>query len=204
MIAIFATLALLAAPQQARAVPASATSELLGLHDFGACVARDYDKAGELLSVVPGTSRENDVILDLVRKGCPSINEFTLEPDLLRGIVAEALFKQDFGSLGASARRPAAAVFVVPEADRLNGLPRNAQHKVGVIAYAACVVETAPQQTMAVLRSQPGSSGEGAALAALGPTLGPCLPDGMTVEFTRPRLRGALAEAAYRMAASAK
>ena len=202
MIMLAATLALLAAPQQANAVTAAPVSELQGLHDFGTCLARDRSKAGALLAAVPGTAREGQVMVDLIKKGCPDIDEFTLDTALLRGIVAEAMFERDFGALDARARRPAVAVFVAPSGDQLAGLPRGAQHSVGMIAYARCVLDQAPQQTMALFRTAPGSAGEGAAFSALGPTLGPCLPEGMKVEFTRPQLRGALAEAAYRAAAA--
>jgi hypothetical protein len=203
MITLVATLALLTAAQQTDAVAATPVSELQGLHDFGTCLARDRSKAGALLGAVPGTTREGEVMVDLVKKGCPDIDEFTLDPALLRGIVAEAMFQRDFGSLDTThSRRPAVAVFEAPSADQLAGLPRGTQHSVGMIAYARCVLDQAPQQIMALFRTAPGSASEGTAFSALGPTLGPCLPEGMKVEFTRPQLRGALAEAAYRAAAA--
>jgi hypothetical protein len=202
MITLVAALALLVVPQESAPIVASPVSELQGLHEFGTCVARDRIRVGSLLETVPGTPEEHDILVALVQKGCPSMNEFTLDPSLLRGIVAEAMFERDFGALDAPARRRAVSVFTVPSGPQFTSLPAGAQRSVGMIDYATCVVQAAPQQTVTVLHTVPGSASERSAFSALGPTLGPCLPEGMTAEFTPAQLRGALAEAAYRAAAA--
>jgi hypothetical protein len=65
---------------------------------------------------------------------------------------------------------------------------------------AFCSVRTNPAGTGAVLRAEPATAEEYAALKALGPTLGFCVPKNSKAEFTRDSLRALLALGAWRLA----
>ena len=65
---------------------------------------------------------------------------------------------------------------------------------------AFCVVRTNPQGTAALLRTEPATAQELAALKAVGPSLSACVPANSRSEFTRESLRALLALAAYRLA----
>lgn len=65
---------------------------------------------------------------------------------------------------------------------------------------AFCAVRTNPQATAAVLRTEPATKEEYAALKAIGPTLSACVPANSKSEFTRESLRALLALGAWRLA----
>jgi hypothetical protein len=73
---------------------------------------------------------------------------------------------------------------------------------VSVDEMATCVSETAPLQTIALVKTLPYSDAEGAAFGALGTSLGACLRAGVKVRGNRQSLRAALADALYQRVAN--
>lgn len=205
MITFFATLISLAAPQTGLTSTTPTTpAELKEMSDFGACLVSNRSKTGQLLSAVPGSDEERVVMNTLMRTACPRIEEITVDTDVLRDVVAEAAFERDFGSVGAPAKRTPVSLFTAPAADQLPAMPYSVRYSVALIDYATCVVQAGPHQASALFATAPGSAQEASAFAAISPLLGPCLPQGSQATFSRPQLRGALAEAAYRIAAAPK
>jgi len=66
-------------------------------------------------------------------------------------------------------------------------------------AMALCTVREAPGAVEALLATEPGSAGEGAAAAALTPTMTSCLSTGQRLQANRPGLRALLAISAFRL-----
>ncbi|NML05064.1 hypothetical protein [Sphingomonas sp. G-3-2-10] len=205
MIATLAALVLAVAPQGAPAPSAADTAKLVkGMHGFSACVAKDRANSNRLLGTMPGSAEEATVLVELMSEGCPKFGDLTIEPALLRGTMAEALFERDFSAIGGKPKNPVAALFAIPAMDAFNQLAPISKLKVAFLGFAQCVVAAAPKETVNLLRTEPGSASERTAFAAVAPALGPCLNDGMKIEFNRTQLRGALAEAAYRASVQAR
>jgi hypothetical protein len=69
--------------------------------------------------------------------------------------------------------------------------------KLAILKYdfADCVVAADPSSSDALLRTEPYTAEEGAAVSRLVPQLGPCLQDGKTYQLDAPILRGLIAQA---------
>ena len=104
-IMLAATTAVFAFPVNASAPQPTAAS----VEQFAKCATTHYEGA-ELLATQPGSAEEQDVLSEYNRLGC---NAPATGAGILRGAVAEQLFKADFGSIGARARRDNIEVFTV-------------------------------------------------------------------------------------------
>jgi hypothetical protein len=191
---------LLAAAAAALSLPASASSTQpapAALQQFGICAAKNYDGA-ELLATQPGSPEEAEVIAEYGRRSC---NPPTTEAGILRGAVAEQLFKTDFGSIGAQPRRDLIEVFTV-DMNELAALDDNAKMRIDYVAFGTCVAASDPNKSSALLKAAAGSDDEKAAMSAMVPEFAPCINEGERFALTRTDLRSALAEGAYRLALS--
>jgi hypothetical protein len=121
--------------------------------------------------------------------------KLTIPPAVLRGLIAEHLIKRDMASFAALPPLPRQMVYVRPW---YAGTTRYD----AVDEMATCASETAPAETMALLRTVAYSAAEQAAIGTLAPALGPCLRAGFQLDANRQALRAALAEALYQRAQS--
>lgn len=192
---------LLATAAAALFLPASASSSTQpapsALQQFGVCAAKNYEGA-ELLATQPGSPEEGDVIAEYGRRSC---NPPTQDAGVLRGAVAEQLFKTDFGSIGAQPRRELIEIFTV-NMDELAALDDNAKRRIDYVAFGTCVAASDPAQASGILKTAAGSAEEKAAMIAMVPKFSPCVSEGSTFNLSRTELRSALAEGAYRLALS--
>jgi hypothetical protein len=67
-----------------------------------------------------------------------------------------------------------------------------------------CVARADPVAARAVLETPPGTDRENAAIRAVVPVLGPCVPDGVTLKFDKLFIRGLIALALYHSAEHAR
>jgi hypothetical protein len=192
---------MLATAATALFLPASASSSTQpapsALQQFGMCAAKKYEGA-ELLATQPGSPEETEVIAEYGRRSC---NPPTTNAGILRGAVAEQLFKTDFGSIGAQPRRELIEVFTV-DMNELAALDDNAKKRIDYVAFGTCVAASDPEQSSALLNVPAGSDQEKAAMSAMVPKFAPCINEGERFALTRTDLRSALAEGAYRLALS--
>jgi hypothetical protein len=119
----------------------------------------------------------------------------TFPHDIFRGMLAEWMIKSDDRAFAALPTLPRELTYsrtwyAVSDRD------------FSVDEMATCVSETAPAQTLALLRTLPYGGDEGAAFGALGPHLGACLRAGVKVTGNRQSLRAALADALYQRVAN--
>ncbi|HEX8215026.1 MAG TPA: hypothetical protein VF582_06090 [Allosphingosinicella sp.] len=70
-------------------------------------------------------------------------------------------------------------------------------------SFADCVVRADPPASHKLLLTDIGAEREQAAFKALMPVFGNCLPRGNALTFSKPVLRGLIAEIAFRLAESA-
>ena len=170
--------------------PATAEDRLV-LQRFTRCVAeRQPAQARDLIIADYRTDSYRDARRRLAtsHRGClPAGSRLRMGGILFAGGMAETLLATAVprGSLGArTALNPAIAPFhALDQGEVMN----------------VCVVRTAPAEVEALLASEPGSAGEGAALRAVSPHIGPCLAAGTEMRLNRLGLRAMLALAAYRL-----
>lgn len=164
-------------------------------HIVGECLAtRHPDRAREVLALDFRSRSYRDDLRELGRSGhhCAGdhLGRATLRSAGLpfAGSVAEALLETD-GILADFAARTAYR----PDVPAIEA--RNASEFM-----AFCAIRKDPAGTAAVLRSDPASSGEAAAFAAMGTTLSGCVPAKSELEFSYQSIRALLALGAWRLA----
>jgi hypothetical protein len=180
------------------AIPASASAPqptAASVEQFENCATANYEGA-ELLATQPGSAEEQDVLSEYNRLGC---NAPATGAGILRGAVAEQLFKTDFGSIGARARRDNIEVFTV-DMRELEALSDEAKKRIDYVAFGTCVAASDPKASSNVLSTAVESAEERARLTELVPQFASCLTEGERFTFSRADLRSALAEGAYRLA----
>ncbi len=194
MSALLALMLAATAPSEAELGGAATAKERQGLHAHGQCTVnerpdevrallamdfrtRDYGKALRRLMNSPVACRGVDI-----RRGLQGAT-----PLMWAGSFADWLLRRDrmLDDLPAhTAYRPE--------------LPTIEARNAGEL-MALCVIRTNPQGTAALLRTEPATKEELAALKAVGPTLSACVPANSKSEFTRESLRALLALGAYRL-----
>ena len=193
------SLLLAAAATAAALVPTAAAKSALptaaSVEQFAKCAVDNYEGA-ELLATQPGTPEEAEVIAEYGRRACiaPAVGF-----GVLRGAVAEQLFKVDFGSIGAQPRRDLIEVFTI-DLSELEALDENARKRIDYVAFGTCVAASDPKKSSTLLTTTAESAEEKAALTELVPHFSSCLAQGERFSFTRGDLRSSLAEGAYRLA----
>jgi len=177
----------------------------LGAQEMARCLVNRQNSVvrGYLTSLDPAESKRLDHKMDGEHE-CFSMSEgndlvegrmVTFPQDIFRGMLAEWMIKKDdqvFAALPALARqltysRPWYA---------LSGRDSS------VDEMATCVSEIAPRESLALLKTTPYGTDEGAAFGTLGPSLGACLQAGYKVTGNRQSLRAAIADALYQRVAN--
>lgn len=193
LLAAVATAAALVPATAAESAPPTAVS----VDQFAKCAADNYEGA-ELLATQPGSPEEAEVIAEYGRRAC---NTPAVEFGVLRGAVAEQLFKADFGSIGARPRRETIEVFTI-DLRELEELDDSAKNRIDYVAFGTCVAASDPERSSKLLATSAESAQEKAVLTELVPHFASCLAQGERFTFSRADLRSALAEGAYRLALS--
>lgn len=122
--------------------------------------------------------------------------EMRMQGPLFRGAIYEAMYRDRFAK-----RAPDfAAVPPLELAKEFDGEP--AAQDTYFRVFGDCVARQASDVSHRLLLSSAGSAQESAALAAAQPTLGICLPKDQTLKFSRPVLRGIVAEAMVKLSAA--
>ena len=167
------------------------------IQQFAQCATSNYEGA-ELLATQPGSAEEAEVLAEYGRRSCATPG---VGAGVLRGAVAEQLFKTDFGSIGATPRRETIEVFTIDRRE-LEALDANAKKRIDYVAFGTCVAAANPQGSSNLLKTKLESAEEKAVMTELVPQFASCLAAGERFTFSRADLRSALAEGAYRLALS--
>ena len=193
--------------QAAPAVAAAEQSDFAAqiMQDFGDCAADLHrERSISLLEHEP-SSNAGQKIAEIIAHNSQSClgndNErLAFQASLLRGAVAEGLYRKDFPTFPGLApdenpdfvpRKFVPADDVEPE----TGLRNAVFH-----GFAACVIDAAPMQAHNLLQTDAASGEERVVFATMGDALSICLPQGESFEIQPQRLRAAIAEALYRAA----
>lgn len=173
----------------------SAASPRQVLNSFARCLAQVKNEPARALLALPSVSREQILAAGPLISGndrCGGNAEVEVEEIGLLGGLAEGLLQSE-----PQARNLASlSTWSDGAVSRSELRPRNGHEDMGL-----CIVRRAPREVNALLASVPDSPGEGRAIGALRPYLGPCAPAGSTLSLNRVMIRTQLAIAAYRAAA---
>jgi hypothetical protein len=122
------------------------------------------------------------------------------DEDLLRGALFNILYRRNFAAGPAPDIRSAAPIDYT--VGSITAESRGAAWHITRWNYADCVVRAAPDRARALILSEVAGAGETEAFRALRPELVSCMPTGAAWRFTRPILRGLIAETLYRLSAA--
>jgi hypothetical protein len=194
-------LSLLALPSGIFAQEFRSTESVRAMFRMGYCaVGRDPADARKLLATPPGSKDEAKLIRSLAAQQCQVVGlglpYLDLDRQLLRGVIAEAVLDQSRKEKGPV--DPSAAPFGNLSPDVIGELDAKGKASLAGLDFAQCVVAASPQGVKALLNTNPTWDLQDKELEQLGPYLGPCLPNGAQVSFSKLVMRGLLAEAAYR------
>jgi hypothetical protein len=164
------------------------------------CAVRDDPAdARKLFATPPGSPEEAKLIRSLAAERClvvglglPYLN---YDRQLLRGVIAEAVLDR---SRKEGPVDPAVAPFGNLSPDAIGALDAKGRASLSGLDFAQCVVATSPEGVKALLNTNPTWDEQDKAIEKLAPYLGPCLPKGAQISYSKLVLRGLLAEAAYR------
>jgi hypothetical protein len=186
-------------PSPGTAQPAAAES-IKVFHQFGECVVQHNRYLAErILRTVPNSVEEHDFVQESATDSCLQEGQLGFHAPLLRGVVAEALFKSDFKAVDAPPLRKPAPVFAALTDEEAQKIGPEAQARLGLLQVATCVVRADPGDVTSLFQTAPRSPAEDATIAKISPHLSACLNAGISFTIVPVQLRGALAEAAYRV-----
>lgn len=161
------------------------------MHRFAECLVRTREgQMIELLSSRLNSPEQMRIVRDVIgwRSRCLRARSMQIDHILLRGAVAEALYRQQLRGreVGVVERAPA-----MLEADPARSTAAALER------FGRCMVARHPELVRPLIGTRPGSQQEEAALTAIEAALPACLPESPRRARHRLLLRGALAEAFY-------
>ena len=174
----------------------------LAAHEMARCMVNKRERV--VRELLASTSQEQAKKVDRRLNGemqcfnaMLEVNDFVegrvvaFPQDVLRGMLAEHMLKKEPTRVRMLPQlQPLQQIYVRP------WYPSTARDPI-VDELATCVAEVNPAGTFAMLRTEPYSAVEGAAMGTLGADFGRCLRAGAKLRANRQALRAALAEALY-------
>lgn len=167
------------------------------MNRFMTCVVQRSRKQAERFVALPPESAETSTMArSLATSECLHEGELRFQSRLMRGGAYQALYRADYGV--AVPANLATRATVRPPA----GQGAAAEQYGALLNVGDCVARVNAIATHDLLLSDPAAAAEATAISKLMPSLSACMPQGVTLRFSKPVLRGVLAEAAYRLAKS--
>ena len=189
----------------ALAQPAPNDESVRAMHTYGYCVVeRAPNRSRRVLTLPPGSEEERDLLqavsTDLCLSGHGHVSQMSFQPQLLRGVIAEAVLDSHNARRDARGRAAMVVPFTGLTLADIAGLEERGRAALRALDFSQCVVAAAPDTVSALLQTEPTSEAEDRAFEQLVPHLSPCLSQGAQLNIVKPQLRGFLAEASYRAA----
>jgi hypothetical protein len=133
---------------------------------------------------------------------CLSGGDLVISNGLFRGGLFRALYMREFKLDGPVTFAPEVATgyqdrYPQPYSDE-------AKSSIAMVRFAECVSRADGANVRLLVGSVAGSSVETGAIQALAPKLGACIAAGNQIRFSKPVLKGALAEGLYRLSMATK
>jgi hypothetical protein len=121
----------------------------------------------------------------------------------IRGVAAEYWLHADFDLIAGKQRHKARKIFTVPTEAERNSMSPDEKRALSFVEYGTCVARADMSNLSRLFATEVGSASETQAFNSLGPVMGQCLLPGVTIKMNSLKLRGYLAEGAYRHLAEA-
>ncbi|MEO7411259.1 MAG: hypothetical protein ABIU10_08070 [Sphingomicrobium sp.] len=199
-------------------IPVTTSQSREVMRDYAECMARSYNRDARVLVAIDDTAVVTPAQLKMFRSDCLSRTGASMlkgSHSLYRFALAEALLRRDYRKAGppnpalaapidhpifaASATPPSTWVEEVDSQTRWPGYRDRARAYSVVSAFGDCVVRAGPAKAWALLQTKVASAPEKAALAALAPEMGSCVPAGAQIELSPNNIRGTVALNYYRL-----
>jgi hypothetical protein len=179
------------------------------MYSFAICsVRRHRHETEQFIALEPDSRESRDAGFRMIGDDCldtrDSDNEISLRFSwrLFRGGVFEALYKRDFRNEAPTAFADVPAL-VMPHSRR-EMEPRVRAWNTVRLGFGECVVRSGPAQSRSLILSEVAGADETAAFDALMPHFADCTAPGAQSHYSRPALRGIVAEALYRLSVGAR
>jgi hypothetical protein len=140
------------------------------------------------------------MLRSVVDDRCLEEGALAIPPNLMRGAFYQYLYRETY----ASAPPALPAVAADFDASKIANLNDDAKIEVAIRQFGDCVARIDRSDAHAFVIASPGSSAEDAALNALAPHLGACLPQGSKWTLNRSSLGAVLSEVLYREGAMSR
>lgn len=175
----------------------------LGL--FAACIVdRTPGRARAYIGIFPGTEASSKAAKALATAecfvangGCEAFMGF--DERLLRGAIFAAFYRKTFKKKELQLDEVKTDYWP----DTVGQVSASANEYVALRQFSDCVVHKDAPLSRALILAPVASDRERAALAALKPYFGPCMVEGLKVEFSKAMLFGLIAESLYRTSMAA-
>jgi hypothetical protein len=172
------------------------------LASFGDCAARlAAGQSEKLLRTEPATPEERHAaeVLGRAESSCLTNRMFlSMQEGMMRGVIAEAMFKRHHPDwLAAAGQMPASAPVRPTKPIRTAASDEAKVRRDFMIAYSSCLARAAPAQVAKLLGTAVASPDEQEAILGLGDTLHDCMPFGVKYQLNVGNLRASLASALY-------
>ena len=171
------------------------------LNAYAACVVKRSRRGVEAyLNQLPGTPTAGPALMKLMTDSCLDAGELKFKAPLIRGALFESLYRTDAKLLKPTNLETVAAIDYARGASP--PLSDGTRLHLGLLDFSDCVVRNSPDGARELVTSKVASAGETVALGKLGQSFNACLSKDVELKFSRPILRGVVAEALYRLSAA--
>lgn len=151
----------------------------------------------EYLNSIPGSPDAYKLANNLSKDECLATDQLTFNEKLFRWTVYDELYNTSFRNFDVS------KIAVVPNTDFValaNNMGAKGMEIAAVWQLGECSVRAAPKEADALVKSAIGSKTEASAINAIVPQVGGCVDQDSQIKFSKPVLRGLMAEALYKLA----
>jgi len=165
------------------------------LRQFGACLIKRSKREATRVAGVPVTAADyTKQWSGLVTYECLANGQLKIPHANLRGAVFEALFLSTYADANLSFSDETKSEF---DTRSTIDAPAFAKTLMALERFGECVARRQSATVVTLLKSEPESEAEAAALVRLSPDFSACVPKDETFSFSKTVIRGALAEGTY-------
>lgn len=195
-----------AAPRTDRAARADAVRTM---QRFSACVvaSNSQSKLDAYLRLPPGSSASNRAMAKIASERCAPNRpaggyELRFQPNVMRAGLYDSLYRMRYRTgpvdIAAVPKLNFASEFDAGDDEPVSGA------SLLFRSIGDCVVRAKPRLAHDLLMTAQGSKEEDAAIKAIVPSVPACVPQGSTLRFSAPVLRGDIAEALYKLSVATR
>ena len=151
----------------------------------------------EYLNTLPGSPNAFKLANNISRDECLASDQLRFNEKLFRWTLYDELFNSNFRNFDVLKIASVPNTDFVALAANLGAID---METLAVWQLGECTVRAAPAEAFVLVKSAIASKAETAAINAIVPHVGSCLEQGSKLKFSKPVLRGIMAETLYKLA----